>query len=55
VRVWTREPVDGRRELSGRLVLVDEGALLVAPAAPDGPVQVPRSLLAKVRLEVESR
>jgi ribosome maturation factor RimP len=55
VRVWTREPVDGHRELSGRLVLVDEGALLVAPSASDGPVRVPRSLLAKVCLEVEPR
>ena len=53
VRVWTREPVDGRREILGRLVLVDEAALVVASLDSDGPVQVPRSLLAKVRLEVE--
>jgi len=53
VRVWTREPVDGRREILGRLVLVDEAALVVASPDSDGPVRVPRSLLAKVRLEVE--
>jgi ribosome maturation factor RimP len=55
VRVWTREPVDGHRELLGRLALVDEGSLFIATAASDGTVQVPRSLLAKVRLEVEPR
>ena len=55
VRLWTREPVDGHREVSGRLVLVDEGALLVATSASDGPLRVPRNLLAKVRLEVEPR
>ena len=54
VRVWTREPVDGRRELLGPLVTVDEGALFIATTS-DGTVQVPRSLLAKVRLEVEPR
>jgi ribosome maturation factor RimP len=53
VRVWTREPVDGRRELSGRLVLVDEAALTLA--TPDGPRSVPRTLLAKARLELEPR
>jgi len=55
VRVWTREPLDGLREISGRLVLVDEEALFVATPASDGPLRVPRSLLAKVRLEVEPR
>ena len=53
VRVWTREPVDGCRELSGRLVLVDEETL--ALALPDGPRRVPRSLVTKARLEVEPR
>jgi ribosome maturation factor RimP len=53
VRVWTRDPVDGRRELSGRLVLVDEAALTLATT--DGPRQVSRSLVAKARLEVEPR
>jgi len=55
VRLWTREPVDGHREVLGRLVLVDEGVLLVATSASDGPLRVPRSLLAKARLEVEPR
>jgi ribosome maturation factor RimP len=53
VRVWTREPVDGRRELSGRLVLVDEEALTLA--TPDGPRRIPRELVTKARLEVEPR
>jgi ribosome maturation factor RimP len=53
VRVWTREPVDGRREFSGRLILVDEAALVLA--TPDGPRRVPRNLVAKARLEVERR
>ena len=54
VRAWTREPVNGCREILGRLVLVDEGALVITSAS-EGPVRVPRSLLAKVRLEVEPR
>jgi ribosome maturation factor RimP len=53
VRIWTREPLEGRRELSGRLVLVDEGALTLS--TPDAPLRVPRELVAKARLEVESR
>jgi ribosome maturation factor RimP len=53
VRIWTREPVDGRRELSGQLVLVDEGALTLT--TPDGPLRVPRELVAKARLDVEPR
>jgi ribosome maturation factor RimP len=51
VRVWTREPVDGRRELSGRLALVDGTAVTLATA--DGSRRVPRSLVAKARLEME--
>ena len=53
VRVWTREPVEGRRELSGRLALVDEAALTLA--TPDGPHRVPRNLVTKTRLEMEPR
>jgi ribosome maturation factor RimP len=53
IRVWTREPVAGRRELSGRLILVDEAALTLA--TPDGPCRVPRNLVAKARLELEPR
>ena len=53
VRVWTREPVDGGRELSGRLVLVDGADLMLATS--DGARRVPRSLVAKARLEVEPR
>ncbi len=51
VRVWVREPVDGRREFVGRLVEVGEAFLTLAEAA--GPRQIPRALLAKARLEVE--
>jgi ribosome maturation factor RimP len=53
VRVWTREPLDGGRELSGRLIRVDEAALTLA--TPDGPRRVPRNLVAKARLELEPR
>lgn len=53
VRAWTREPVDGQRELVGRLEEVGEAVLTLAEAA--GVRQVPRALLTKVRLEVEPR
>jgi ribosome maturation factor RimP len=53
VRVWMREPVDDRRELTGRLVLADGGAL--ALDTTEGLRRVPRSLVTKVRLEVEPR
>jgi ribosome maturation factor RimP len=53
VRVWVREPLDGRRELSGRLAHVDETALTLA--TPDGFRSVSRSLVAKARLEVEPK
>jgi ribosome maturation factor RimP len=53
VRVWTREAVDGCRELSGRLVAVDEGDLTLATS--DGSRRVPRSLVSKARLEGEPR
>ena len=53
VRVWTREPVDERREFSGRLVVVDEAALTLATG--DGSLRVPRTLVTKARLEVEPR
>ena len=51
VRVWTREPVDGRRELSGRLTHADREALTLA--TPAGSQRVARSFVSKVRLEVE--
>ncbi len=53
VRVWTREPVEGHRELSGRLVLAAQEALALDTS--DGPRSVPRSLVTKARLEVEPR
>jgi ribosome maturation factor RimP len=53
VHVWTRQPHDGRRDLSGRLLLVDGAGLTIA--TPEGPQRVPRDLVAKVRLEVEPR
>jgi ribosome maturation factor RimP len=51
VRAWVREPVEGRRELAGRLAGVAEGFLTVDETT--GPCQVPRALLTKVRLELE--
>ncbi|MBI2469165.1 MAG: ribosome maturation factor RimP [Candidatus Rokubacteria bacterium] len=53
VRVWTREPVDGRRELEGRLAEVGEESLTLAE--PDGRREIPRALVAKMRLEVDLR
>ena len=53
VRIWTREPLDGHREISGRLVLVDETALTLATS--EGPQRMSRSLVAKARLEVEPK
>jgi ribosome maturation factor RimP len=53
VRLWTREPVDGRRELLGRLMVVDDAALVVAPADGERHVRVPRTLVTKARLEME--
>ncbi|MBI3456818.1 MAG: ribosome maturation factor RimP [Candidatus Rokubacteria bacterium] len=58
VRVWAREPVDGRREFVGRLLEVGEAFLTLAEAPASGYPgrrQVPRALLAKVRLEVEQK
>ena len=53
VRVYTRELVDGRRELVGRLAEVGETALIVSAAAE--PLPVPRALIARIRLEMEPR
>jgi len=51
VRMWTREPVDGRRELVGRLVEVGETD--VSLAADPAPTRVARGLVTKARLEVD--
>lgn len=53
VRVWTREPVDGRRELVGRLTAVDDAVLTMTVS--DGVRRVPRGLVTKARLELEPR
>ena len=53
VRLWTREPHDGRREFVGRLMDVGEACLTLAEAA--GSCQVPRALVTKARLEIEPR
>jgi ribosome maturation factor RimP len=53
VRVWTREPVDGRLELVGQLVEVGETFLTLVEVA--GRRQVPRAWLSKVRLDVAER
>ena len=51
VRMWTREPVEGRREMVGRLVEVE--ATYVGLAGPPAPIRVLRALVTKARLEVE--
>jgi ribosome maturation factor RimP len=48
VRLWTREPVDGRREFAGQLVEVGEAHLGLVD--PDGSRRVPRALVTKARL-----
>jgi ribosome maturation factor RimP len=53
VRLWTREPVDGRRELVGRLESVEPDALTLREAGEAR--RVPRDLVSKARLEVEPR
>jgi ribosome maturation factor RimP len=50
VRVWTREPVDGQREGSGRLADVDPDTLVLA--ADGASRRVPRALVTKARLEL---
>lgn len=51
LRCWVREPVDGRRELAGRLVAVSPGQLTLAE--PEGrTTDVPRALVTKARLEL---
>jgi ribosome maturation factor RimP len=50
VRCWLREPIDGKRELAGRLVAVTGEHVTVSD--PDGRVIViPRPLVTKVRLD----
>jgi ribosome maturation factor RimP len=50
VHCWVREPLDGRRELTGVLVAVTPESLTVEEAG-SGPCAVPRRLLSKARLE----
>jgi ribosome maturation factor RimP len=51
VRVWVREPVADRRELTGTLGDVDDVAVTLV-GGPE-PVRIPRSLIAKMRLDLE--
>ncbi|PYO55753.1 MAG: hypothetical protein DMD83_18025 [Candidatus Rokuibacteriota bacterium] len=49
VRCWVREPVEGRTEVSGRLLAVSTAALTLE--GPAGRTQdVPRPLVTKARL-----
>ena len=51
VRCWMREPVAGRLELSGRLVVASATSLTLVEA--DGrTTEVPRALVSKARLEL---
>ena len=51
VHVWTREPVDGRREVVGRLESVEPDTLTLREAGESR--RVPRDVVTKARLEVE--
>jgi len=51
VRCWVREPVEGRRELTGRLLAATPTGLTLGE--PDGrTVDVPRVLVTKARLDI---
>ena len=50
VRCWLREPVNGQREVAGRLAAVSATQLTVHEPE-GGAVQVPRALVSKTRLE----
>ncbi len=51
VRCWLADPVAGRREVRGRLLDVMPDRLVVQEDS--GPVEVPRRLLTKARLDTE--
>jgi ribosome maturation factor RimP len=54
VQCWVREPVDGLREFSGRLVAAS--ATMLTLERPDGGTrELPRALVTKARLEFEYR
>jgi ribosome maturation factor RimP len=47
---WLRDPVDGRRELTGRLMAVSPTGLTLAE--PDGrTIEVPRAAVSRARLD----
>jgi ribosome maturation factor RimP len=50
VRCWVREPLDGRRELTGRLVAASAQALTLVESEGRR-TDVPRALVTKARLE----
>ncbi len=50
VRCWVREPVDGRRELGGRLLAASEAALTIEEGE-GRTTEVARALVTKARLE----
>ena len=47
---WLRDPVDGRRELTGRLMAVSATGLTLAEAG-GRTIEVPRAAVSKVRLD----
>jgi ribosome maturation factor RimP len=51
VRCWVREPIDGRRELQGRLMSVSPTVLVLDEGDGRGK-ELPRALVAKARLEL---
>ncbi len=51
VRCWVREPVDGRRELAGRL-LAASAIELTLEEGEGRRTEIPRSLVAKARLDL---
>ncbi len=53
IKVITREPIEGKREIVGLIDDIEQGILKVKPKGEDRIIHIPLSAIAKARLEVE--
>ncbi len=53
IKVITREPVEGKREIIGFIDDIEKGVLKVRPKGEEKVIHIPLSVIAKARLEVE--
>ena len=53
IKVITKEPIDGKREIVGFIEDIENGILKVRPKGEERIVHIPLSVIAKARLEVE--